>query len=92
MTAALLQLLDDARSLADPSAYLLRGRAWHMDGGRMCPFECSTCSQPVFIERVTGEWDYGARGGPGHTWCIENCRHGFRDQLAATDSTEGGAT
>lgn len=79
MTAALAALLDDARALADPDAYVLRGRSWHMEGGRPCPEDSGVCSQPVFVDRVSGETDYGARGGPGHTWCRENCRQGFRE-------------
>lgn len=85
MTAALAALLDDARALADPDAYVLRGRSWHMDGGRPCPAtpegDDVHCSQPVFVDRVTGATDYGQRGGPGHTWCRDNCRHGFREAM-----------
>lgn len=78
MTTSLLNLIDAAQMLADPTAYVQRGRAWHMEGGRSCPIGWHHCSQPVFMDRVTGEWDYGEKGGPGAEWCANNCPEGLQ--------------
>jgi hypothetical protein len=75
---ALQQLVDDAVMLADPSAYAHAGRTWDTEGGRPCPIDWFDCSQPVFVDRVTGAHDYGAAGGPGHAWCRDNCSHGMQ--------------
>lgn len=59
---------------------------WQSVGGRACPHpECigeGFCSQAVYQCSVCGEWDYGARGGPGHDDCLD-CRHKWR----ATDQS-----
>lgn len=69
------RLVADAVMLADPDAYAHRGVIWGTDGGRCCPVGWEDCSQPVFVDRVTGGYDYGDRGGPGHQWCADHCRH-----------------
>jgi len=68
-------LVADAVMLADPTAYAHRGAVWDTDGGRPCPVGWEDCSQPVFVDRVTGAYDYGDRGGPGRQWCIDHCKH-----------------
>jgi hypothetical protein len=45
-------------------------------GGRPCPIGWSGCSQTVYIDEKTGEYDYGHPGGPGHADCVRHCRHG----------------
>ena len=52
-------------------------RLWQMAGGRACPIGWGGCSQTVYVDIKTGEYDYGQRGGPGHADCVENCRHGM---------------
>lgn len=52
-------------------------RLWQMEGGRACPLGWGDCSQPVFVDIKTGEYDYGQRGGPGHADCERNCEHGM---------------
>ena len=50
---------------------------WETDGGRACPIGWDHCSQPVFRHKITGEYDYGEVGGPGHADCKKNCPYGF---------------
>ena len=51
---------------------------WVMEGGRACPKSFPVdCSQPVFIKPLTGEYDYGQPGGPGHQFCTDYCKHKY---------------
>lgn len=51
-------------------------RLWQLVGGRRCPAGWEApCSQPVYVDVKTGEYDYGEPGGPGHEDCARNCRH-----------------
>ena len=75
MTTELQNLIDAALDLADPTGYAHRGRIWHSEGGRSCPIGWDGCSQTVFVDSRTGEYDYGERGGPGHQSCKETCPH-----------------
>ena len=52
-------------------------RLWQMEGGRACPLGWGGCSQSVYVDLKTGEYDYGQRGGPGHADCERNCKHGM---------------
>ena len=52
-------------------------RLWQMEGGRTCPLGWGGCSQPVYVDLKTGEYDYGKPGGPGHADCQRNCKHGM---------------
>lgn len=52
-------------------------RLWQMEGGRACAIGLSECSQPVYVDIKTGEYDYGEPGGPGHAYCMETCRQGM---------------
>lgn len=70
----LIDLVNDAVTLANPDDTLHGGRLWRLAGGRSCPIGWENCSQPVFEDVRTGETDYGEPGGPGHTDCKNNCR------------------
>lgn len=52
-------------------------RLWQSEGGRTCPLGRMDCSQPVFVDIKTGEYDYGDPGGPAHDMCVRNCPHGY---------------
>lgn len=62
-------------------------RLWQCEGGRACPLGWGGCSQPVYVDVKTGEYDYGERGGPGHADCARNCRHGMN--MPSPDEFEG---
>jgi len=49
---------------------------WQQEGGRSCPIGWEDCSQAVYIDVATGDYDYGERGGPGWTDCQQHCQHG----------------
>lgn len=53
------------------------GRIWHFEGGRSCPLGWGDCSQSVYVDLASGEYDYGDPGGPGHHDCERYCRHGL---------------
>lgn len=69
----LQQLIDDATALANPDDTMHGGRLWRSEGGRACPIGWDHCSQPVFVDVRTGDYDYGERGGPGHASCVATC-------------------
>ncbi len=74
---ALQDLIDDAVALASPNETLHGGRMWRSEGGRSCPIGWDHCSQPVFVDVRTGDYDYGERGGPGHAACKATCPEGM---------------
>lgn len=76
--ASLEHLIDGARQLAGEEGRLHNGRVWHFEGGRSCPIGWHRCSQAVYVDLASGEYDYGAPGGPGHADCLENCSHGMQ--------------
>lgn len=78
---SLQDLVLNAAELADEQAYFIAGRRWEMTGGRQCPVAEPGCSQPVFIDKVNGEYDYGGRGGPGYHFCRSQCERGHRNQF-----------
>ncbi len=53
-------------------------RMWQFEGGRACPLGWGGCSQAVYVDVKTGEYDYGEAGGPGHAGCVRNCTHGMQ--------------
>lgn len=53
-------------------------RLWKSVGGRTCPLGWGDCSQSVYADLKTGEYDYGEPEGPGHADCIRYCRHGLQ--------------
>jgi hypothetical protein len=70
MTAMLMDLIAEATQTLEPE--------WVMVGGRSCPKDYPVdCSQPVFMIPLTGEYDYGEPGGPGHQHCSNHCRHNY---------------
>lgn len=48
-------------------------RLWQSVGGRTCPIGWWDCSQAVFVDVATGNYDYGEPGGPGHAECLRSC-------------------
>lgn len=69
MTTSLNQLIQGARLSSAPAPI------WITDGGRACPIDWGDCSQPVFVNEVTGDYDYGDPGGPGYQFCETECPH-----------------
>jgi hypothetical protein len=72
------ELVTAAIQLAGDSAVSHAARLWQSEGGRGCPLGWGGCSQPVFVDLKTGEYDYGEPGGPGYADCLRNCRHGMQ--------------
>lgn len=77
MTPTLNDLITGALQLAGGERTAHGGRLWHAEGGRACPLGWGGCSQPVFIDLASGEYDYGDPGGPGHADCRKHCRNGM---------------
>lgn len=78
MTPLLNDLITGAIQLAGDAGVAHAARLWQNEGGRTCPLGWGGCSQPVFVDLKTGAYDYGEPGGPGHTDCLRNCRHGMQ--------------
>ena len=86
-----MQLLNDlitaAMQLAGTENQVSHGaRLWQSEGGRACPLGWYGCSQPVYVDIKTGEYDYGEPGGPGHADCVRTCSKGM--QPASEDECE----
>lgn len=77
MTPTLNELITVAIQLAGDNLTANSARLWYSEGGRSCPLGWGGCSQPVFVDLKTGEYDYGDPGGPGHQDCIMHCKHGM---------------
>lgn len=58
-------LITGAVQLAGETAVSHGARLWDSVGGRACPIGWGDCSQPVYVDIKTGEYDYGEPGGPG---------------------------
>lgn len=75
-----MQMLSDlitaAVELAGGDEMAHGGRLWQSVGGRACPLGWCECSQTVYVDLKTGEYDYGQPGGPGWRDCELYCRHG----------------
>ena len=78
MTPTLNDLITGAIRLAGGEATANSGGLWHMEGGRPCPLGWDDCSQPVFVDLASGEYDYGDPGGPGHDDCRAHCKNGMQ--------------
>ncbi len=52
-------------------------RLWQSVGGRRCPLGWGGCSQSVYRDIKSGEYDYGERGGPGWRDCEDHCKNGL---------------
>lgn len=76
MTAQLDQLITAAMELAGDDRVAYATRLWQMEGARCCPLGWDECSQAVYVDVKTGEYDYGEPGGPGHADCMQHCKHG----------------
>ena len=73
------ELITAATQLAGADDTVSYGaRLWQSEGGRRCPLGWDGCSQAVYVDLKTGEYDYGQPGGPGHTDCVRNCAHGMQ--------------
>lgn len=76
--ALLDDLITGAVQLAGDSVVICGARLWQSEGGRTCPLRWGDCSQPVYVDIKTGEYDYGKPGGPGHADCVRSCRRGMQ--------------
>ena len=66
-TQALSELITAAMQLAGADGQVSHAaRLWKIEGGRRCPLGWGGCSQPVYVDLKTGDYDYGEPGGPGH--------------------------
>lgn len=74
------ELITAAVQLAGTDAVSHGARLWQSEGGRACPLGWSGCSQPVYVDLKTGEYDYGDAGGPGRADCERHCHHGMRER------------
>lgn len=75
MTANLDELITAAIQLGGGSAISHGHRLWTMEGGRQCPLGWDDCSQPVYVDLTSGEYDYGDPGGPAWKDCRGLCPH-----------------
>lgn len=82
------ELITAAIGLAGGEEVQHGGRLWAMEGGRACPLGWWDCSQPVFRDLASGDYDYGKAGGPGQASCLQHCAHGMQP---APDGDEGDA-
>ena len=76
MALFLNDLINGAIQLAGGNLTSHNARLWQSDGGRSCPLGWSDCSQAVYVDIKTGEYDYGEPGGPGNADCARYCKHG----------------
>jgi len=76
MTPSLNELITGAIQLAGDTLVSHGARLWQSEGGRTCPLGWHDCSQSVYVDIKTGEYDYGEPGGPGHSDCMSHCKHG----------------
>lgn len=77
MLPTIENMISEAIFLAGGDAIYHKGKLWVSEGGRSCPLGWDDCSQAVYIDQLSGEYDYGEIGGPGHTDCLNNCSHGM---------------
>lgn len=82
----LAELITAAVQLAGEDAVSNGARLWKSEGGRACPLGWGGCSQPVYVDLKTGEYDFGERDGPGHSDCVRNCKHGMQQCPDEDDS------
>lgn len=75
---SLAQLIDGALQLGNPGLAAHQGRLWQSEGGRACPIGWGGCSQTVYVDAATGEYDYGEPGGPGAADCQRHCPNGLQ--------------
>ena len=76
MTVALEALIREASQELGSEPCRAGAHDWISEGGRACPKELTdNCSQAVYVCRTCGQYDYGAKGGPGEDDCNNHCRH-----------------
>lgn len=73
---ALNDLITAAMQLAGSENVAHGGRLWQSEGGRRCPLGWDDCSQAVYVDLASGEYDYGEPGGPGWRDCERYCKNG----------------
>lgn len=80
-------ILDDmitaAIHLAGGAESVDGARVWRSEGGRQCPVGWNNCSQTVYVDLVSGGYDYGEQGGPGWNDCVQFCRYNMRAPAAS---------
>jgi hypothetical protein len=76
---SLSELITSAIDLAGGNLTSHSSRLWHQEGGRLCPLGWGGCSQAVYVDIATGEYDYGEVGGPGHQDCLRYCKHDLQE-------------
>jgi hypothetical protein len=67
------ELVTAAVALAGGEAISRRARLWTQEGGRSCPKGYSDCSQAVYVDIGSGEYDFGEPDGPAHDDCFVDC-------------------
>lgn len=82
MTFELQALIRQASTELGSDACAAGRHDWKSVGGRRCPHpeeigERAGCGQAVYECMTCGAFDYGDRGGPGHTDCM-SCRDKWR--------------
>ncbi len=77
MIGSLNDLITGVTALAGGDDVAHSARMWRSEGGRPCPIGWNGCSQAVYTDTVTGEYDYGEPGGPGYADCQKHCEHGM---------------
>mgnify|MGYP006914449625 FL=1 len=85
MALFLNDLINGAIQLAGGNLTSHNARLWQSEGGRTCPLGWGDCSQAVYVDIKTGEYDYGEPGGPGYQDCVRYCRHGMNPPPAPDD-------
>lgn len=73
----LCELITAAIELAGDDLVSHRSRMWQMEGGRACPLGWPGCSQPVYVDVKTGEYDFGDVDGPAYADCVRHCKNGM---------------
>jgi hypothetical protein len=82
------ELITAAMQLAGTEDQVSHGaRLWKTDGGRRCPLDWDDCSQAVYVDLKTGEYDYGEPGGPGHADCVSHCSRGMQPRPPDEDES-----
>lgn len=88
MTPTLDELVTAAIELAGGDETSFGARLWQMVGGRTCPLGWGDCSQAVYVDLKTGDYDYGDTGGPWHADCNHHCKHGMQPRPADDDDDD----
>ena len=88
MVTTLNDLITGAIQLAGDNLTSHSAKLWQSVGGRTCPIGWGGCSQAVYVDIKTGDYDYGEPGGPGHQDCVRNCRHGMNPPPVPDDDED----